>query len=160
MIKAHASYFFCCNVSEHANQISCCRIPDFDTFWMASDKCIKYWVIQHRQTALVVSKMLVCWLVIIVENESTASSNNSFWWPSDSKCVYFIQRCVESLHCCERSHVPNPEHARNICRNDLMTVWQPFHTDQRMIVTFEKENPHFNIRIPNVDVMVKSSGKQ
>jgi hypothetical protein len=127
---------------------------------MCSNKGVESRVIEDAQARLVISQMVVCWLIIIIEYESSTTSNNSLRWIGNCKATDLVQRAVESLHSCESPNVPNTEHARNISRDDLVRSWKPFHSNQRMVVSFKQENLLLHIWVPNIYIVIKTSTQQ
>ena len=64
-------------VTEDALKGSSSGIPNLDTFRMSGNEGVEYWIIQHREASLVISKMVVSWLIIIVEAKLSATSYDS-----------------------------------------------------------------------------------
>jgi hypothetical protein len=53
-------------------------------------------------------------------------------------------------------HVPNPEHPRDVRRNDLVGPREAFNSHQRVVVALEEEDSDVDIGVPDVDVVVQT----
>ena len=78
---------------------------------MSGNKGKEDGIVENAKTCMIISQMVVCWLIVIVEDELSSSGHNSFGWTCYSKAIDLVQWTVESLDRGKSSHVPNPKHA-------------------------------------------------
>lgn len=135
-VMANARNYSRCDVSEDALQTTISSVPNFDTLRMCCDKRVEDRIVKDTNTSFVIGQMIVSWLVVIIEKHSATTSNDSLGRLGNGKAVNFVGWAVESLHCCERTHVPNSEHSRDVCRDDLVGTWHPLYPNKAVVVPF------------------------
>jgi hypothetical protein len=96
---------------------------------MGGNESVEDRVVKNTTASLIVSQVMVCRLIIIVELHTSATSNNSFRRLCYCKAIHFVKGAVESLHWGESTHIPDTEHTRNICRDNLVGALHPLNTN-------------------------------
>jgi hypothetical protein len=114
LIKANTSDVSSSQVSKDRDKFTCAGIPNLNALRMSRDECIEDWIVNYRYTCLIISQMMICRLIVVIEHESSSSSNDSLRIPCDSEGVDLIQGTIEGLNSSEGSDVPNPEHTGEI----------------------------------------------
>ena len=126
---------------------------------MCCDESIEDFIIEYTQACLVISKMMIRWFIVIVEDQSATTCNNPLGWLSDRQTIDLIQITIKCLYRRECSHIPHSYHARYICRNNLICSWNPFDSDQAMVMALEQEDFLLNMRVPDENVMVEAGAQ-
>ena len=147
------------DVSEYVLQASIRSVPDLDASWMSGDESVENRVVQHTEASIFVSEMMVNRFVIVVKHQRSASHYDSLRRCCHSKRIDLIETAVKSLCSGVGSHVPDSNHARNVGRNDGLSVFDPLDADQTMVVTFHQEDAALHLRVPKVNVVIQASGK-
>jgi len=137
VIHTHAGNVFRRGVSEHTLQSTVDCIPYLDASGMSGNESVEYGVVKNAAASLVISQVVVCRLIIIVEFHASATSNDSLWRLSHCETVYFIQRAVESLYGSKGTHIPDSEHTGDISRDDLVSSLHPFDSYQTVVMALE-----------------------
>lgn len=141
---------------EYILQTAICGIPDFDTGWMRCDKSVEDGVVEDAQTGILVCQVVIDGLVIIIKDQATASYNNPLGRLRDSQGMDLIQAAVKCLCCRVSSHVPNPDHARNVCTDDLLSASDPLYTDKTVVMTLHYKDFWLDLRVPHVDIVIET----
>jgi hypothetical protein len=124
---------------------------------MSSNESVEDRVVKYTAASLIISQVVVSRLIIIVKFHTSASSDDSFGRLSDCETVYFVERAVESLNGSKSTHIPDAEHARNICGDDLIGPLHPFNTNQTVVMALESEDLLSHVRVPDEDIMIRPS---
>lgn len=103
---------------------------------MCSDEGVEDRVVENAQTCLVIGKMMVSRLIVIIEDQSATSCDDSLGRLCNRQAVNLVQVAVERLHGGEGAHVPDPDHARDVGRDDLVGSWDPLHSNQTVVMAF------------------------
>lgn len=139
------------------HQLSIPSIPDFDAIAMKSDEISKQRIINHFDTLFFISQILIFRFIIFVELQIPTSCDNPFLRMCQTETVELINRSIKSLHTDKITDIPDLDHSRNISSNNLRSIRQTFNSYQRMIMSSQYEYIIFDISIPNISTMIKSS---
>jgi len=129
VVHAHAGDVFGGAVTEHTLERAIDSVPDLDATGMGCNEGVENRVVKHAAASLVISQMVIGRLIIVVELHAPASSNDSLRRLCYCETVDFIQGAVEGLHGRESTDIPDPEHSRNISRDDLVGALHPLDAD-------------------------------
>lgn len=99
------------DVSEYVLQASIRSIPDLDASWMSCDESVENRVVQHTETSIFVSEVVVNRFIIVVKHQRSATHNDSLRRCGHSKRIDLIETAVKSLSGGVGSHVPHSNHA-------------------------------------------------
>ena len=97
---------------------------------MRRDKSVKDWVVEDAEAGIVVGKVVAGGLVVIVENEASATGDDSLGRLGDGHAVDLVERAVEALDGGEGAHIPNTEHAGDVGGDDLVGAGHPLYSDE------------------------------
>jgi hypothetical protein len=78
---------------------------------MGSDEGVKYRVVEYTDAGVLVSKVMICWLIIFVILHASSSQNDSFWRLCYGKTVDLIEWTVDGLYGVVGTCIPNSHHS-------------------------------------------------
>ena len=101
-----------------------------------------------------IGQVVIDRLIVVVENEGTATHNDALRWRSHGKSVDLTKAAVKSLGRGVRAHVPDSNHATDVTADHGMGALDPLYTNKTVVMAFHQKDAKFDLRVPQIDIVI------